>query len=70
MIPTFKKATGVTKNTAAATIDGTITNTVICTIQYGFGIIKTDIADHFPIVFAFNTREETTPEDRAQFIYE
>ena len=57
MIPTFKKATGVTRNTAAATIDDTITNTVICAIQHRFGIIKTDISDHFPIVFALNTRE-------------
>ena len=70
MIPTFKKATGVTRNTAAATVDDTITNTVICAIQHRFGIIKTDISDHFPIVFALNTREENTPENRAQFIYE
>ena len=70
MIPTFKKETGVTRNTAAATIDDTITNTVICAIQHRFGIIKTDISDHFPIVFALNTREENTSENRAQFIYE
>ena len=33
------------------------------------GITKTDISDHFPIVFAPNTCEKSKPEDKVQFIY-
>ena len=67
MIPTINKPTRVTRNTATA-IDHIITNTVISGIQHRSGIIKTDISDHFPIVFALNTCEKGKPEDKAQFI--
>ena len=45
----------VTGYTATA-IDHIITNTVISGIQHRPGIIKTDISDHFPIVFALSLR--------------
>ena len=61
MIPTINTATRVTRNTATA-IDHIITNTVISSIQHRFGIIKTDISDHFAIVFALNTCEKSKPE--------
>ena len=68
MIPTINKPTCVTRNTATA-IDLIITNTVISGIQHRSGIIKTDISDHFPIVFAVNTCEKSKPENKAQYIY-
>ena len=68
MIPTIYKPTRVTRNTATA-IDHIITNTVISGIQHRSCIIKTDILDHFPILFALNTCERSKPEDKAQFIY-
>ena len=68
MITTINKPTRVTRNTATA-IDHIITNTVISGIQHRSGIIKTDISDHFPIVFALITCEKSKPEDKAQFIY-
>ena len=54
MIPTINKPTRVTRNTVTA-IDHIITNTVINGIEHRYDIIKTDISDHFPIVFALNT---------------
>ena len=68
MIPAIHKPTRVTRNTATA-IDQISTNTVISGIQHRFGIIKTDISDHFPVVFALYTYEKSKPEDKAQFIY-
>ena len=68
MITTINKPTRVTRNIATA-IDRIITNTVISGIQHRSGIIKTDISDHFPIVFALITCEKSKPEDKAQFIY-
>ena len=68
MIPTINRPTRVTRNTATA-IDHIITNTVISGIQHRSGIIKTDISNHFPIVFALNTCEKSKPGDKAQFIY-
>ena len=68
MIPTIDKPTRVTRKTSTA-IDHIITNNVISDIQHRSGIIKTDISDHFPIVFALNTCEKSKPEDKAQLIY-
>ena len=68
MIPTINKPTRVTRNTATA-IDHIIAHTVISGIQYRTGIIKNDISDNFPIVFALNTPEKRKSEDKAQFIY-
>ena len=68
MIPTMNKPTRITRNTVT-TIDHIIANTVISGIQHRSGIIKTDISDHFPIVFVLNTCEKSKPEDKAQRIY-
>ena len=68
MIPTINKLTRVTRKTVTAT-DHIITNTVISGIQHRSGIIKTDILDHFPIVYALSTCEKSKPEDKARFIY-
>ena len=68
MIPNINKPTRVTRNTGTA-IDHIITNTVISDIHHRSSIIKTDILDHFPIVFALNTCEKSKPQDTAQFIY-
>ena len=68
----MSKPTRVTRNTARATataIDHIIENTVISGIQHRSDIIKTDILDYFPIVFALNTCGKSNPEDKAQFIY-
>ena len=46
-----------------------VTVTVISGIQHRSDIIKTDISNHFPFVFALNTCEKSKPEDKAQFIY-
>ena len=66
MIPTINTPTRITRNTATA-IDHIITNTVISDIQHRSGMIKTDISDHFPIVFAHNAFEKSKTEDKAQF---
>ena len=68
MIPTINKTTHVKRNTATS-IDHIITNTVISGIQHKSSVIKRDISDHFPIVFALGTFEKIKPEDQAQFIY-
>ena len=60
MIPTINKPTHVTRNIATA-LDHIITNTVISGIQHRSGITKTDISDHFPIIFAFSTCEKSKP---------
>ena len=67
MIPTINRPTRITRNTATA-IDQIITNTVISDIKHRSGIIKTDISDHFPIVFALNAFDKSKTEDKAQFI--
>ena len=63
IIPTINKPTRVTRNTATA-IDHIVTNTVISGIQRRSGIIKTDISDHFPIVFVLNTCEKVNQKIR------
>ena len=65
---TINKPTLATSNTATA-IDDIITNTVINGIQHKSGRIKTDISDHFPIVFALDTFKKSKPEDKTQFSY-
>ena len=68
MIPTMNRPPHVTRNTDTA-IDHITTNTVMSGIQHRSGITKTDISDHFPIVFALNTCEKGEPEDKAQFTF-
>ena len=64
MIPTTNKPTHIMRD-AVTTIDQIVANTIINGIQDRSGIIKTNISDHFPIVFALNTCEKSKPEDKA-----
>ena len=61
MIPTINKPTRVTKHTATA-IDNIITN---CIINSNFKsvIVKTDLPDHFPIIFINDLIRVPTPTD-------
>ena len=68
MVPSINKPTRVARKTATA-INHIITNTVISGIQHRSDIMKTDISDRFPIVFALNTCEKCKPEDKSQLIY-
>ena len=56
MIPLTNKPTWVTKHSANA-IDHIITNSAIGRNDFKSVIIKTDLSDHFPIVFAIKTNE-------------
>ena len=58
MIPLTNKPTRVTKHSADA-IDHIITNSVTGHNDFKSAIIKTDLSDHFPIVFAIKTNETT-----------
>ena len=58
MIPLTNKPTRVTKHSANA-IDHIITNSVIGHNDFKSAIIKTELSDHFPIVFAIKTNETT-----------
>ena len=58
MIPLTKKPTRETKHSANA-IDHVITNSVIGHNDFKLAIIKTDLSDHSPIVFAIKTNETT-----------
>ena len=51
LIPTVNKPTRITRNIVTA-IDHIITNSEI-NAEFKTGIIKTDISDHFPILFIF-----------------
>ena len=61
VIPTINKPTRVTRNRATA-MDHFITNTVVDT-QLKTGIIQTDLADHFPIIFALKTNENMVEKE-------
>ena len=61
MITTINKPTRVTRNRWTA-IDHFITNTVVDT-QLKTGIIQTDLADHFPIIFALKTNENMVEKE-------
>ena len=58
MIPLTNKPTRVTKHSANA-IDHIITNSVLSHNNFKSAIIKTDLSDHFPIVFVIKTNETT-----------
>ena len=58
MIPLTNKPTRVTR-LSTNTIDHIITNSVTSQIDFKSAIIKTDLSDHFPIVFAIKTNETT-----------
>ena len=58
MIPLTNKPTRVTRHSANA-IDHIITNSVTGHNDFKTVIIKTDLSDHFPIVFAIKTNKTT-----------
>ena len=58
MIPLKNKPTRVTRHSAFAT-DHIITNSATGHNDFKSDIIKTDLSDHFPIVFAIKTNEIT-----------
>ena len=66
LIPTVNKPTSVLRNTATA-IDHIITNSVI-DVEFKTDIIKTDVLDHFPILFIFKCVVDSS-EAREKFIY-
>ena len=53
MIPTINKVTRVGKNSATA-IDHIIANCIV-DCQFKTAILKTDVADHFPIAITLKT---------------
>ena len=61
MIPTINKPTRVTKHTATA-IDNIITNCIINS-DFKSAIVKTDLSDHFPIIFINELMRVHTPTD-------
>ena len=66
MIPTINKPTRVTRHTATA-IDHVFTNTIMDSITIKTAIVKTDISDHFPIIFPTKTKIDT--EITEQYIF-
>ena len=66
MIPTINKPTRVTRHTATA-IDHVFTNTIMGNIEIKTAIVKTDISDHFLIIFA--TKNKIDAETTEQYIF-
>ena len=66
MIPTINKATRLTRHGATA-IDHVLTYTIMDNIEIKTAIVKTDITDHFPIIFA--TKNKIDPEISEQYIF-
>ena len=60
-IPTLNKPTRVTKRTATA-IDNIITNCIINS-NFKSAIVKTDLSDHFPIIFINEHMRVPAPAD-------
>ena len=68
MIPTINKPTRVTSYTATA-IDNIITNSIFDN-DFESAIIKTDVSDHFPIIFTTKLKTTSSPKNHVdQFIY-
>ena len=66
IIAKINKLTPVTRHTATA-IDRVFTNTIIDNIEIKTAIVKTDISDHFPIIFA--TKNKIDAEITEQYIF-
>ena len=66
MIPTINKPTRVTRHTATA-IDHVFTNTIMGNIEIKAAIVKTDILDHFPIIFSGKNKIDAEITD--QYIF-
>ena len=61
MIPTINKPTRVTKHTATA-IGNMITNCILNN-DFKSAIVKTDLSDHFPVIFINEFIRDPTPMD-------
>ena len=66
MIPTINTPTRVTRHTATA-FGHVFTNTSMGNIEITDAIVKTDISDHFPIIFA--TKNKINAEITEQYIF-
>ena len=66
MIPTINKPTSVTMHTTTAS-DHVFTNSIMDNIEIKTAIVKTDISDHFPIIFPTKTKIDT--EITEQYIF-
>ena len=64
MIPTINKPTRVTKHTATA-IDNIITNCIINS-DFKSAIVKTDLSNHFSIIFINELMRVPTPTDEME----
>ena len=67
LVPTINKPTRVTNKTISA-IDHIITNSIYNN-DFKTGIIKTDISDHFPVIYAFKLRSSTSSENQQKNRY-
>ena len=68
MIPTINKPTRVTSYTATA-IDNIITNSILDK-DFKSAIIKTDLSDHFPVIFVIKLKTKFSPKNQVdQFIF-
>ena len=68
MIPTINKPTRVTSYTAIV-IDNIITNSIFDN-DFENAIIKTNVYDHFPIIFTIKLKTVSSPKNHVdQFIY-
>ena len=61
LVPTINKPTGVTNKTISAI--GHIIADSIYNKDFETGIIKTDIFDHFPVIYAFKLRSSMSSEN-------
>ena len=67
-MPTINKPARVTSYTATA-IDSIITKSIFDS-DFESAIIKTDVSDHFPIIFTTKLKTTSSPKNRVdQFIY-
>ena len=55
-------------NKAISAIDHIITNSIYNN-DFKTGIIKTDISDHFPVIYAFKLRSSTSSENQQKNRY-
>ena len=66
MILTINRPTRVTRHTVTA-IDHVFTNTIMDNIEIKAAVVKTYIADHFPIIFA--TKSKIDADNSEQYIF-
>ena len=66
MIPKINKSTRVTRHTTTA-FDHVFTNTIMGNIEIKTAIVKIDISDHFPMIFA--TKNKIDAEITEQYIF-